>query len=125
MHDDRNQFGVVIGASMEARFPARPLLVGRGGWSVEGDAGSSTAMLGNHKYDPGEKLGDMILAAEQPMGKGRIVAFADTSSMTNGINIGAHEYTGRLLTYLAGGGSNPQNAPRQFLGAIGAIALVL
>jgi hypothetical protein len=125
MHDDRNQFGVVIGASMEARYPAKPLLVGRWGWIDEGDAGSSTAMLGNHKYDPGEKLGDMILAAEQRIGKGRIIAFADTSSMTNGINIGAHEYTGRLMTYLAGGGSNPQNMPRQFLGAIGAIALVI
>lgn len=125
MHDDRNQFGVVIGASMQAPFPARPLLVGRWGWLDEGDAGSAAAMLGNHKIDPGEKIGDMVLAAEERIGNGRIVAFADTSSVTNGINIGAHEYTARLLTYLANDGANPQQPARQFLGAIVAIALIV
>jgi hypothetical protein len=125
MHDDRNQFGVVIGASMETHWPARPLLVGRWGWIDEGDAGSASAMLGNHKYDPGEKLGDMVLAAEQTVGDGRIVAFSDTSSATNGINVGAHQFTSRLLCYLAGGGANPQSPWRQVLGALSALALVL
>ena len=124
MRDDRNQFGVVIGASVECRWPARPLLVGRWGWIDEGDQGNSGAMLGNHKYDAGEKLGDMVLAAEERVGKGRIIAFGDTSTFNNGINIGAHQFTRRLFSYLAGGGSNPQMPLRQGLGFVLALALV-
>ncbi len=125
MHDDRNQFGVVIGASVEAAWPARPLLSGRWGWIDEGDQGSSSAMLGNHKYDPGEKLGDMILAAEQRLGKGRVIAFGDTSSFNNGINLGAHQYTSRLFSYLANGGGNPQAPSRQFIGFMLAVVLAV
>ena len=118
MRDDRNQFGVVIGASVECHWPARPLLVGRWGWIDEGDPGTGPAMLGNHVYDPGEKLGDMILAAEQSYGRGRIVAFGDTSTFNNGINIGAHQFTCRLFSYLANGGVNPQSPWRQFVGLL-------
>ena len=69
--DDRNQFGVVIGASVQAHWPARPLLIGRWGWADPGDEASDRAMMGNGRYDSGEHLGDVVLAAEQPMGKGR------------------------------------------------------
>ena len=100
--DDRNQFGVVIGASLETSWPARPLLIGRWGWSDMGDEGSGRAMMGNGHYDPGEKLGDLVLAAEQPMGKGRIIAFGDTSGLTNGINVSSHVFNSRLFGYLAG-----------------------
>ena len=100
--DDRNQFGVVIGAGVEATWPAKPLLMGRFGWADPGDEGSDAAMMGNHAYDPGERLGDLVLAAEEPVGKGKLIVFGDTSSMTNGINVGAHLFTSRLLGYLAG-----------------------
>jgi len=69
--DDRNQLGIVIGASLQAGWLARPIAVGRWGWSDLGDEGSSRAMIGNERYDPGEKLGDLLLAAEQPVGKGK------------------------------------------------------
>ena len=124
LRDDRNQFGVVIGASVAARWPARPLLVGRWGWGDPGDPGAGAAMMGNHRYDAGEKLGDLILAAEQPLGAGRVIAFGDTSSMTNGITIGAHVFTSRLLGYAAGGSGSPQAAARQVLGVLAALALV-
>lgn len=100
--DDRNEFGVVIGASIGARWPARPLLVGRWGWNDAGDEASARALMGNSRYDAGEKLGDLVLAAEQPMGKGRIIAFGDTSSFSNAINVSSHVFTSRLLAYLAG-----------------------
>ncbi|MHC4684326.1 MAG: DUF4350 domain-containing protein [Planctomycetota bacterium] len=124
--DDRNQFGVVIGASLETGLAARPLLVGRWGWSDMGDEGSGRAMMGNGRYDPGEKLGDIVLVAEQPMGKGRIITFGDTSSLTNGINVGSHVFTSRLFGYLAGHfrgtpqGGNPNAHPirRQLLGIL-------
>jgi hypothetical protein len=125
--DERNRFGSVIGASMSANWPAAPLLVGRWGWADPGEIGGS-AMMGNGKYNPGEKLGDVILAAEQPYGKGRIIAFGDTSSFTNGITIGSHLYTSRLYGYLAGRASSPQVLWRQFLGillALGFLSLLV
>jgi hypothetical protein len=103
IRDDQNQFGVVIGASLEARWPARPILVGRWGWADPGDEASSRAMMGNDRYDPGEKLGDLVLAAEQPLGKGRVVAFGDTSGLTNAIDVSSYVFTSRLFAYLAGG----------------------
>ena len=47
--DDRNQLGVVIGASVRSGWRARPMAVGRWGWSDLGDEGSSRAMIGNER----------------------------------------------------------------------------
>ncbi|MCX8107933.1 MAG: GldG family protein, partial [Verrucomicrobiae bacterium] len=74
IRDDRNQFGVVIGASVQARWPASPLLFGRYGWADPGDVSNDESrggsMMGNQKYDGGERLGDLLLAAEQRLGRG-------------------------------------------------------
>ena len=101
--DDRNQFGVVIGASVEAKWPARPLLIGRWGWADPGDESSDQAMMGNGRYDSGEKLGDVVLAAEQPLGEGRVIVFGDTSGISNAINVSSHAFNARLLAYLTSG----------------------
>ena len=101
--DDRQQFGVVTGASVSVRYPARPLLIGRWGWNDLGDEGGPAAM-GDRRYTPGEKLCDVVMAAEQQVGAGRVIVFGDTSSMTNGITVGAHVFTSRLLAYMADGG---------------------
>ena len=66
---------------MDIGWPAWPLLVGKWGWADPGDP-KGEAMMGDGKYGPGERLGDLVLAAEQRYGKGTIVAFGDTSSMT-------------------------------------------
>jgi hypothetical protein len=113
--DDRNQFGVVIGASLSISSPATPLLVGKYGWSDIGDRGSGQAMMGNSTYDSGEKLGDVILAAEQPLGKGRVIAFGDTSSFTNGINVSSYIFTSRLFGYLTDN-TNAHTFSRQAVG---------
>lgn len=116
--DDRNQFGVVIGASMQARWPARPLLVGRWGWSDPGDEASERAMMGNGRYDSGELLGDVVLAAEQPLGKGRVIVFGDTSSLQNAIQVTSHVFTSRLFAYLAGSPAGAHPWWRQLLGLL-------
>lgn len=113
--DDRNQFGVVIGASLDVRWPAVPLLLGRHGYADPGDEGSGAAMMGNHSYDAGERLGDMVLVAEQRFGNGKVVVFGDTSSMTNGITVGSYVFTSRLLGYLADRDSMPQSLTEQFI----------
>ena len=118
LRDDRNQFGVVIGASVRPGWSGQPLIVGRWGFSDPGDVGSEAAMMGNRLYDPGEKLGDQILAAEQQVGRGRVVAFGDTSSFTNGINVGAHTFTSRLFAYLANGGGVARPIGRQLVALI-------
>jgi hypothetical protein len=100
----RNEFGVVIGASVEARWPARPLLVGLYGFSDPGDPTNDESkggsMMGNHHYDAGEKLGDQLLAAEQRFGRGRVLVFGDTSGFSNGILFGAHDFVARLYASL-------------------------
>ena len=100
--DDQNQFGVVIGASLTVKWPARPILIGRWGWADFGDEASSRAMMGNDRYDGGEKLGDVVLAAEQPLGKGRIVTLGDTSGLTNAINVSSYVFTSRLFASMVG-----------------------
>ncbi len=122
--DERNQFGVVIGASLRTSWPARPILIGKWGWSDPGDEGSGRAMMGNGQYDPGEKLGDLILAAEQPLGKGRVIAFGDTSSLTNGINVSSYVFTSRLFGYLAGDVENAHPVGRQLLGILICVLLI-
>jgi hypothetical protein len=116
--DHRNVFGVVIGASLEIGSPAQPLLIGRWGYSDVGDEGTGQAMLGNQRYDPGEKLGDLVLAAEQPWGKGRVLVFGDTSTLNNGIVIGSHPFASRLLAYMAGDGGSSATPLRETAGGI-------
>ncbi len=122
LDDERNGFGVVIGASMALGDAARPLLIGRWGWADRGDD-AGAAQMGDHAYEPGERLGDLVLAAEQPVGDGRIVAFGDTSSMTNGISVGAHRFTSRLLGYLGSQPTSPQATGRQIATIILAVLL--
>jgi hypothetical protein len=122
--DDRNQLGIVIGASLRAGWRVRPLVVGRWGWSDLGDEGSSRAMIGNEQYDAGERLGDLLLAAEQPVGKGKVIAFGDTSSVTNGINVSSHVFTSRLFAYLADGSYRAHTSWRQLLGVLLMVAIL-
>jgi len=132
MEDSRNQFGVVIGGSLDVKYPARPVLIGRWGWADPGDEGSSVSMMGNHRYDPGERLDDLVLIAEQKIGKGRVVAFGDPSNVTNGITIGAHSFNARLYSYLThnpehdAAGNTPQSPRRQItMFLLAAVLLVL
>jgi hypothetical protein len=122
-----NQFGVVTGASVDPRWPAYPLLIGRFGFNDWGDidAPPERALLSrDRKYDEGEKLGDCILAAEQPYGEGRVVVFGDTTSFINPNLAGAHHYLSRLFAYLADPASTPQDAWRQVAGLLLGIALL-
>jgi hypothetical protein len=123
LRDEQNEFGVVIGASLDVRFPARPLLIGRYGWGDPGDPSSSRAMMGDDKYTAGDKLGDVILAAEQPFGQGKIVVFGDTSGLTNGLTIGCHEYTSRLYAYLTDGSRGALPAWRLWCGLVALLGL--
>jgi hypothetical protein len=123
--DERNTLGAVIGASINPDRTSRPLVIGRYG---KGDLGVTTdeagqgSYMGDSQYNSGERLGDLVLAAEKRVGRGRVVVFGDTSTLTNGVNISAHPFTGRLLAYLAA----PQPTPQDALPAtVGVVLLVL
>jgi hypothetical protein len=125
IEDGRNVFGVVIGASLDIKPPAVPLLVGRWGYSDVGDEGAWQSLLGNQRYDPGEKLGDLVLAAEQSWGQGRVMVFGDTSTLNNGIVIGSYPFASRLLAFMARDGTTARSPLRQRAGGAFLAALVV
>ena len=92
--DLRNRFGFQLGSSIRTRWPARPVLVGRWGWS---DPGSDAVVTGGSYYNAGEQLGDLVLAAEQPFGQGRVFVLGDTSPLQNDMLANAYPFVGRLL----------------------------
>lgn len=129
--DSRNHFGFELGSSIRTRWPARPVLVGRWGWSDPGSdaagAGGTpsegTEPLGNSSYNAGEPLGDLVLAAEQPLGQGRVFVLGGTSPLRNEMLANAYPFVGRVLSYLAHKPSSPQDLWRQLLGLAAMLAI--
>ena len=103
MEDDMNDAGSVIGASLYARPPAFPLVIGKYGYSDPGNALASgqRGYLGNLNYDPGEPMGDVVLCAAEHYGKGKVLVFGDTSGFANAILVNSHDFVNRVFTWLA------------------------
>jgi hypothetical protein len=101
---ERNKPGIVVGASLAVRPPAKPLIVGAFGFSDAGDVyGDSTGYLGNLHYDRGEPLGDLVLAASQRYGRGKVLVFGDTSGFTNPISLWSFPFVKRVLAWMVTG----------------------
>lgn len=118
--DSRNRFGFELGSSIRTCWPARPVVVGRWGWS---DPGSDTAATGVSSYDAGELLGDLVLAAEQSFGAGRIFVLGGVSPLRNEMLANSYPFIGRLFGYLANRPSSPQTLWRQFFGLAALLVL--
>ena len=113
--------GIIAASSIETPWSAVPIIVGKYGWS---DPGSEAFWKDIYHFEPGERLGDLVLAAETRLGKGRIVLLGETNVFSNlGIG-GAYPFTGRLLGYLADGAGGPGSWFRQILGIFGSAALI-
>jgi hypothetical protein len=111
-----------IGASLEVRAPARPVFVGRYGFSDPGNPDNSRqGWLGNLKYDYGEPLGDLVLAAEVRHGQGKIVVFGDTSTFQTSALCVAHNLAARTFAYLAS--DAPPQGPGPYVLLAGAVLL--
>ncbi len=120
--DTSNGFGLAQGASIRHGWWAQPILLGRWGWS---DPGSDAVLTDIARFDAGERLGDLVLAAEQRVERGRVVVLADASGVKNVGLPGGCEFLGRMLAYLASPGSSPQLALwRQALGLAACLGLV-
>jgi len=118
----RSHFFSGVGSSLEIAWPARPLIVGRWGWS---DPGSDSLFTGAHRWEPGERLGDLVLASEQRHGRGRILVLGDGHSFTNEGGFRGFWLAGRILSYLVHGQGSPQSGVRPFLTLILATGLTL
>ena len=119
--DDRGRLGLAECASIDARWPARPLVVGRWGWS---DPGSDAVLTAQYRLEPGERLGDLVLAAEERIGSGTVIVVGDATAFKNEGLSNGYEFVGRLLGYLAGHSAGTQAAWRQALGLLGCALLV-
>jgi hypothetical protein len=117
-----NHYSTGIGSSLAIRWPARPLLIGRWGWS---DPGSDSLFTGVQRWEAGERLGDLVLAAEQSLGRGRVLVIGDGHSLTNEGGFRGYWLTGSLLAYLADGTSSPPAMGRQILLLFLAIGLTI
>lgn len=60
---------------------AEPVILGRYGFGDRGSraSGGQGGFSGDHAYQPGERLGDLVLVAQARYGAGRVLAFGDTS----------------------------------------------
>jgi len=117
LRDDQNEVGMVTGASLTVGGAARPVIVGKFGFLDAGDLRDRTGnYLGNMDYDVGEPLGDIIIAAEQTYGKGKVIVFGDTGAFANGIITNTGDFCNRVFAWLAatnGTGGAAKNNPAE------------
>ncbi len=123
--DDENP-GVAVGASLELSGHARPLLVGRYAFS---DAGIREnvmgSFLGNYHFDPGERLGDVVLVATTTYGRGRIVVWGDTSAFQGGLSSNYRKVVGPMMAWLSRPVAWTERPAVRLAAAIGLLAVLL
>ena len=94
-----------LGASVNPGPHGEPFIVGRGAFSDPGDlTNKNRSYLGNLAYDPGEPLGDVVLAAVAHWGKGKAMLHGDTSPYQNGTIVRSYTMINRSLRWLASRG---------------------
>jgi len=71
-----------VGASLDLRDKARPLIIGRFAFSDRSNT-TTPGHLGDRLYERSEMLGDLVIAASGNYGKGKVLVFGDTSYVFN------------------------------------------
>lgn len=100
-----NEVQVNIGASLAANSPARPLIIGRYGFSDQGDIkNEQQGYLGDMKFNPGERLGDLTLAAEAGYGRGKVLVLGDTTAFQNCTLSHSYRFVDQVFGWLARSG---------------------
>lgn len=81
-----NPYSPIIGTGLQVSWPARPVVVGRYGYNDSGVfeiAGPKPKFLGDLQWNTGERLGGVVLMAEQQLGAGRVTVAGDTTGFHN------------------------------------------
>lgn len=107
-----NESSTWVGASVEVRPPAYPVVIGRYAFIDPGDQTSTRGKLGDMKYSNGERLGDVPIVAAREYGRGKILVWGDTSPLQNGAWLMSHRYMERTLAWLGRPGGSPYAALR-------------
>jgi uncharacterized protein DUF4350 len=122
---DNENPGVAVGASLELSGSARPLLVGRYGFSDNGVRENVMgSFLGNYHYDKGERLGDVVLVATATYGRGRVVVWGDTSAF-QGVSTYYPKVVGPMLAWLSRPAAWTERPFVRVAAALGLLASIL
>jgi hypothetical protein len=115
-------FGFGHAASIRVTWPASPLLAGRWCWDEVG----SDPMRGEPlAYEPGSRLGDLVLAAQQNVGGGRVVVLGDATCLSNDGIPFSYTFCGPMLAALANHAATPMVWWRQLLALAAAAGATL
>ncbi len=71
-----------VGASLSLRDMAKPLIIGRFAFSDNSNM-TTPGHLGDRFYERNEMLGDLVIAASDTYGRGKVLVFGDTSYVFN------------------------------------------
>lgn len=103
---DHRDLQIGTGGSLVIENPGvRPIVVGRYAFSDFGNrlnAGQG-GLLGDYRYQVGERLGDVTLVAAAEVGDGRVVVFGDTSTFQILALPQALDFVRNVFAHLAGG----------------------
>lgn len=89
------------GSSLAVSYPARPIISGKYVFSDLGDRNNTNAYLGDYYYQQTELLGDLPIVAEARKGRGRVVAFGDTTTLQNTASYHSGQFYLTLFNYLS------------------------
>ena len=82
--NELDEIQISVGASLDINYGSFPIIIGRYGLSDIGShLNEEKAFLGDYRYNKGEQIGDIILAACTYYGKGKVIIFGDTSPFQN------------------------------------------
>ncbi|MBU7018721.1 MAG: hypothetical protein HXS44_14520 [Theionarchaea archaeon] len=95
-----------VGASLSISGSAQPIIVGRYAFSDKENP-LEPGYLGDREYARGEQLGDIILAASDTYGKGKVLAFGDTSFGFNEALTGTWKLMENSIHFLTREGTSP------------------
>jgi hypothetical protein len=120
-HRERSEedYQLWVGASLDLDPPAFPVVVAKYGYSDFGNMSNvERAYLGDRLYNAGELLGDVVLVGETRVGKGKILAFGDTSGYQNLSLPRSCEFVRESLRYLGTSNSALPSVRRQVVALV-------
>ncbi len=99
---DESQTQIGTGASLRVKLPGKPVVVATCGFADAADLmNCNSGYLGDLKYNPGERLGDLIVVAEGSFGRGKVLVFGDTSPFQNGALALSHDFLDNVFSWLS------------------------
>lgn len=90
---DHSQIQMVVGASLQIPLNAKPIISVKEGYSDMGNMDNKKdGYLGDMRFFAGERIGDLVLAAQVNYGNGKFLVFGDTSLFQNTVIPYSHAF---------------------------------